>query len=157
MLLVTCFLVICFMKYSDVNFLVKLFTWILCTLPSLADASSLSMLKFSLFFLSETVWCAYFVYIKDLLTSQRGAHTFFWVYQLSSQYNYLYTPLYIWLLNYIVLPLFTGVVLFPEATLPLRVVVPNLIAGVERAMGEADARNTIGVVCVFCFLRVHTL
>ncbi|XP_042057551.1 uncharacterized protein LOC121802061 [Salvia splendens] len=51
----------------------------------------------------------------------------------------------------LILPLFylEGVVLFPEATLPLRVVVPNLIAGVERAMGEADARNTIGVVRVF--------
>ncbi|KAH6831147.1 ATP-dependent protease La domain protein [Perilla frutescens var. hirtella] len=49
------------------------------------------------------------------------------------------------------LPLFylEGVVLFPEATLPLRVVFPNFIAGVERAMGQADARYTIGVVRVY--------
>ncbi|XP_057775946.1 uncharacterized protein LOC130994856 [Salvia miltiorrhiza] len=49
------------------------------------------------------------------------------------------------------LPLFylEGVVLFPEATLPLRVVSPNFIAGVERAMAHVDARYTIGVVRVY--------
>ncbi|KAG6417104.1 hypothetical protein SASPL_119254 [Salvia splendens] len=49
------------------------------------------------------------------------------------------------------LPLYylEGVVLFPEAILPLRVVIPNFIAGVERVMGQADARYTIGVVRVY--------
>ncbi|KAK6129675.1 hypothetical protein DH2020_036541 [Rehmannia glutinosa] len=49
------------------------------------------------------------------------------------------------------LPLFylEGVVLFPEATLPLRVVFPNFIAGVERAMKQVDAPYTIGVVRVY--------
>ncbi|KAL0327529.1 UNVERIFIED_CONTAM: protein cereblon [Sesamum angustifolium] len=49
------------------------------------------------------------------------------------------------------LPLFylEGVVLFPEATLPLRVVFPNFIAGVERAMRQVDAPYTIGVVRVY--------
>ncbi|KAG8375617.1 hypothetical protein BUALT_Bualt10G0119000 [Buddleja alternifolia] len=49
------------------------------------------------------------------------------------------------------LPLFylEGVVLFPEATLPLRVIFPNFIAGVERAMRQADAPYTIGVVRVY--------
>ncbi|KAL6547551.1 hypothetical protein OROHE_009256 [Orobanche hederae] len=46
------------------------------------------------------------------------------------------------------LPLFylEGVVLFPEATLPLRVVFPNFIAGVERALIQVDVPYTIGVV-----------
>lgn len=46
------------------------------------------------------------------------------------------------------LPLFylEGVVLFPGATLPLRVIQPNFITIVERAMGPADAPYTIGVV-----------
>ncbi|GMI92567.1 hypothetical protein like AT2G25740 [Hibiscus trionum] len=46
------------------------------------------------------------------------------------------------------LPLFylEGVVLFPEATLPLRVTKPNFIAAVDRAMSQADAPYTIGVV-----------
>ncbi|KAL7112182.1 hypothetical protein ACP275_05G136100 [Erythranthe tilingii] len=49
------------------------------------------------------------------------------------------------------LPLFylEGVVLFPEATLPLRVIFPNFIAGVERAMRQVDAPYTIGVVRVY--------
>ncbi|PIN10657.1 hypothetical protein CDL12_16744 [Handroanthus impetiginosus] len=49
------------------------------------------------------------------------------------------------------LPLFylEGVVLFPEATLPLRVIFPNLIAGVKRAMRQVDAPYTIGVVRVY--------
>ena len=39
-----------------------------------------------------------------------------------------------------------GVVLFPEATLPLRIIQPNLIVSVERAMGQIDSPYTIGVV-----------
>ncbi|XVF48588.1 hypothetical protein PTKIN_Ptkin03bG0202400 [Pterospermum kingtungense] len=39
-----------------------------------------------------------------------------------------------------------GVVLFPEATLPLRVVQPNFVAAVNRAMTQADAPYTMGVV-----------
>lgn len=41
-----------------------------------------------------------------------------------------------------------GVVLFPEATLPLRVVQPNFIATIERALSQIDqgAPLTIGVV-----------
>ncbi|CAI0441402.1 unnamed protein product [Linum tenue] len=46
------------------------------------------------------------------------------------------------------LPLFylEGVVLFPEATLPLRVVQSNFISAIERAMTQDDAPFTIGVV-----------
>ncbi|KAA8525237.1 hypothetical protein F0562_007092 [Nyssa sinensis] len=49
------------------------------------------------------------------------------------------------------LPLFyqEGVVLFPEATLPLRVIQPNFIASVERALRQVDAPYTIGVVHVY--------
>lgn len=49
------------------------------------------------------------------------------------------------------LPLFylEGVVLFPGATLPLRVVQPNFIAAVEKAMNQLDASYTIGVVRVY--------
>ncbi|CAA0821320.1 ATP-dependent protease La (LON) domain protein [Striga hermonthica] len=49
------------------------------------------------------------------------------------------------------LPLFCleGVVLFPDATLPLRVVFPHFIAGIERAMTQVDAPYTIGVVRVY--------
>lgn len=39
-----------------------------------------------------------------------------------------------------------GVVLFPEATLPLRVVQHNFIAAIERALSQVDARYIIGVV-----------
>ncbi|KAK4274250.1 hypothetical protein QN277_017502 [Acacia crassicarpa] len=48
------------------------------------------------------------------------------------------------------LPLFylEGVVLFPGATLPLRVIQPNLIAAVDRALGQLDVRYTIGVIRV---------
>ncbi|GLT85455.1 hypothetical protein SLE2022_036450 [Rubroshorea leprosula] len=48
------------------------------------------------------------------------------------------------------LPLFylEGVVLFPEATLPLRVIQSNFIAAVERALNNVDAPCTIGVVHV---------
>ncbi|PSS17826.1 Protein cereblon like [Actinidia chinensis var. chinensis] len=42
-----------------------------------------------------------------------------------------------------------GVVLFPEATLPLRVIQHNLIAAVERALTQADAPFTIGVVRLY--------
>ncbi|KAM7459344.1 hypothetical protein LguiA_036338 [Lonicera macranthoides] len=47
-------------------------------------------------------------------------------------------------------PLFylEGVVLFPEATLPLRVIQPNFVAAVEKALTQADAPYTIGVVRV---------
>ncbi|XP_059657146.1 uncharacterized protein LOC132303760 [Cornus florida] len=49
------------------------------------------------------------------------------------------------------LPLFylEGVVLFPEAILPLRVIQSNFISAVERALRQVDAPYTIGVV------RVH--
>ncbi|XVE97601.1 hypothetical protein REPUB_Repub03eG0033400 [Reevesia pubescens] len=49
------------------------------------------------------------------------------------------------------LPLFylEGVVLFPEATLPLRVIQPNFVAAVNRAMTQADAPYTMGVVRVY--------
>lgn len=40
-----------------------------------------------------------------------------------------------------------GVVLFPEATLPLRIVDPKFIAAVEKALNQVDAPCTIGVVC----------
>lgn len=48
------------------------------------------------------------------------------------------------------LPLFylEGVVLFPEAILPLRVIQPNFVAAVERALRQTDAAYTIGVVRV---------
>ncbi|KAM0065772.1 putative Lon, substrate-binding domain, PUA-like superfamily [Helianthus debilis subsp. tardiflorus] len=48
-------------------------------------------------------------------------------------------------------PLFylEGVVLFPEATLPLRVIQPNFIAAVDRALRQVEAPYTIGVVRVF--------
>ncbi|XP_048228044.1 protein cereblon isoform X2 [Ricinus communis] len=46
------------------------------------------------------------------------------------------------------LPLFylEGVVLFPGAILPLRVIQPNFISAVERALTQVDAPHTIGVV-----------
>ncbi|KAG5018816.1 hypothetical protein JHK87_014671 [Glycine soja] len=46
------------------------------------------------------------------------------------------------------LPLFClrGVVLFPGATLPLRVIEPRLVAAVERALTQDDIPYTIGVV-----------
>ncbi|KAF8407095.1 hypothetical protein HHK36_006220 [Tetracentron sinense] len=46
------------------------------------------------------------------------------------------------------LPMFylEGVVLFPEATLPLRVIQPRFIAAIERALNQVDAPYTIGVV-----------
>lgn len=49
------------------------------------------------------------------------------------------------------LPVFylEGVVLFPEAMLPLRVVDARLKAAVERAINQADARYTIAVIRVF--------
>lgn len=48
-------------------------------------------------------------------------------------------------------PLFylEGVVLFPEATLPLRVIQPNFIAAVDRALRQDEAPYTIGVVRVY--------
>ncbi|XP_008809756.2 uncharacterized protein LOC103721361 [Phoenix dactylifera] len=49
------------------------------------------------------------------------------------------------------LPMFylEGVVLFPEATLPLRVIQPRFIAAVEKALNQIDAPCTIGVVRVY--------
>ncbi|XP_039116134.1 uncharacterized protein LOC120251613 [Dioscorea cayenensis subsp. rotundata] len=49
------------------------------------------------------------------------------------------------------LPMFylEGVVLFPEATLPLRVVQRRFKAAVERALNQTDAPYTIGVVRVY--------
>ncbi|CAI9267840.1 unnamed protein product [Lactuca saligna] len=48
-------------------------------------------------------------------------------------------------------PLFylEGVVLFPEATLPLRVIQPNFIAAVDRALRQVEAPYTIGVIRVY--------
>lgn len=64
------------------------------------------------------------------------------------------------------LPMFylEGVVLFPEATLPLRVIQPRFIAAVERALNQVDAPYTIGVIRVYrhpddgrlCFARTGT-
>lgn len=42
--------------------------------------------------------------------------------------------------------LYSGVVLFPEATLPLRVLEANFIAAVERALTQVDVPCTVGVV-----------
>ncbi|KAI3933643.1 hypothetical protein MKW92_039057 [Papaver armeniacum] len=42
-----------------------------------------------------------------------------------------------------------GVVLFPEATLPLRVIQPRFKAAVEKALNQVEASHTIGVI------RVH--
>ncbi|RDX69160.1 Protein cereblon, partial [Mucuna pruriens] len=49
------------------------------------------------------------------------------------------------------LPLFClqGVVLFPGATLPLRVIKPRLVAAIERALTQDDVPYTIGVI------RIH--
>ncbi|KAL2637803.1 hypothetical protein GLYMA_06G087900v4 [Glycine max] len=48
------------------------------------------------------------------------------------------------------LPLFClrGVVLFPGATLPLRVIEPRLVAAVERALTQDDIPYTIGVTII---------
>ncbi|KAM1224497.1 hypothetical protein COP2_044553 [Malus domestica] len=49
------------------------------------------------------------------------------------------------------LPIFylEGVVLFPEATLPLRVIQPSFVLSIERALNQIDAPCTIGVIHVF--------
>ncbi|KAE9452328.1 hypothetical protein C3L33_15771, partial [Rhododendron williamsianum] len=49
------------------------------------------------------------------------------------------------------IPLFCleGVVLFPESILPLRVLQPNLVAAVERALSQVDAPYTIGIIRVY--------
>lgn len=39
-----------------------------------------------------------------------------------------------------------GVVLFPEATLPLKIFQSSFLAAVERALNQANAPSTIGVV-----------
>ena len=41
---------------------------------------------------------------------------------------------------------YAGVVLFPEATLPLRVIQPNFVLSIDRALNQVDAPYTIGVV-----------
>lgn len=46
----------------------------------------------------------------------------------------------------------SGVVLFPESTLPLRVIDAHLLAVLEKALNQVDAPYTIGVVWV---LLVH--
>ncbi|KAI7986367.1 hypothetical protein LOK49_LG14G01210 [Camellia lanceoleosa] len=46
----------------------------------------------------------------------------------------------------VILLKFGGVVLFPEATLLLRVIQPNFIAAIERALCQVDTPYTIGVV-----------
>jgi cereblon len=46
------------------------------------------------------------------------------------------------------LGVFSGIVLFPEDTLPLRVLQPRFKAAVERAMKSEDAPNTLGVIHV---------
>uniref|UniRef100_A0A2P2K258 ATP-dependent protease La domain-containing family protein n=1 Tax=Rhizophora mucronata TaxID=61149 RepID=A0A2P2K258_RHIMU len=49
------------------------------------------------------------------------------------------------------IPLFhlEGVVLFPEATLPLRIVQPNFLTAVERTLTQVDAPYIIGVVHLY--------
>uniref|UniRef100_A0A7N0T4U8 Protein cereblon n=1 Tax=Kalanchoe fedtschenkoi TaxID=63787 RepID=A0A7N0T4U8_KALFE len=51
----------------------------------------------------------------------------------------------------VTIPIFylEGVVLFPEATLPLRVVQHNFIAAIERALSQVDTRYIIGVIRVY--------
>nr|XP_024396736.1 protein cereblon-like isoform X4 [Physcomitrium patens] len=51
---------------------------------------------------------------------------------------------------FLVLPMFylEGIVLFPEDTLPLRVLQPRFKAAVDRAMKSTDAPNTLGVIHV---------
>ncbi|KAG0611107.1 hypothetical protein M758_7G116100 [Ceratodon purpureus] len=51
---------------------------------------------------------------------------------------------------FLILPMFylEGIVLFPEDTLPLRVLQPRFKAAVERAMKNEDAPNTLGVIHV---------
>lgn len=52
----------------------------------------------------------------------------------------------------------SGVVLFPESTLPLRVLQPNLVAALERALSQVDAPYTIGIVCeLLAVIRVFLL
>ena len=41
---------------------------------------------------------------------------------------------------------YSGVVLFPGATLPLRVTESSLVAAIERALSQVDVPYTIGVV-----------
>ncbi|XP_006293919.2 uncharacterized protein LOC17889038 [Capsella rubella] len=49
------------------------------------------------------------------------------------------------------IPLFylEGVVLFPEATLPLRIIQASFLAAVERALNQANSPSTIGVIRVY--------
>lgn len=51
----------------------------------------------------------------------------------------------------------SGVVLFPEATLPLRVIQSNFIAAVEKALQRTNENYTIGVVSILLELLFHFL
>jgi hypothetical protein len=55
---------------------------------------------------------------------------------------------------FLTLPMFylEGIVLFPDDTLPLRVLQPRFKVAVERAMQNEGALNILGVVCSFSIL-----
>jgi hypothetical protein len=55
---------------------------------------------------------------------------------------------------FLTLPMFylEGIVLFPDDTLPLRVLQPRFKVAVERAMQNQGALNILGVVCSFSIL-----
>nr|XP_027186382.1 protein cereblon-like isoform X4 [Cicer arietinum] len=57
------------------------------------------------------------------------------------------------------LPLFClqGVVLFPGATLPLRVIESNFVAAVERSLSRVDVPYTIGVIRVYSDTANHSM
>lgn len=57
------------------------------------------------------------------------------------------------------LPIFClqGVVLFPGATLPLRVIESNFVAAVERALNQVDVPYTIGVIRVYMDTANHRM
>jgi cereblon len=60
-------------------------------------------------------------------------------------------------LQILLLQFLSGVVLFPEATLPLRVIQPNFISAVERALVQVDAPYTVGVVSEHYLETFHLL
>ncbi|PNX84075.1 protein cereblon, partial [Trifolium pratense] len=57
------------------------------------------------------------------------------------------------------LPLFCleGVVLFPGAALPLRVIESNFVAAVERSLSRVDVPYTIGVIRVYSDTATHRM
>lgn len=63
------------------------------------------------------------------------------------QFLYLCANEHATCLKIVICTLFEGIVLFPEATLPLRVIQPRFKAAVELAMKQDEAPCTIGVVC----------